>query len=49
MAPTGEPPADQQQKQGALDINNWQSTRTASLVVRGVPSSNLFLQANGMG
>jgi hypothetical protein len=32
-----------------LDIDNWQSTRTASLVVRGVPSSNLFLQANGMG
>lgn len=46
---TGESPADQQQKQGGLDLNNWQSTRTASLVVRGVPSSNLFLQANGMG
>jgi hypothetical protein len=33
---------------GPLDSDNWQSSRTASLVVRGVPSANLFLTAAGM-
>jgi hypothetical protein len=33
---------------GPLNVNNWQSNRTASLVVRGVPSANLFLSATGM-
>jgi hypothetical protein len=33
---------------GVLNANNWQGTRTASLVVRGVPSANLFVSANGM-
>lgn len=33
---------------GALDTNNWQMNRTANLVVRNVPGSNVFLTAAGM-
>jgi hypothetical protein len=33
---------------GPLNVDNWQSTRTASLVVRNVPGSNVFLSAAGM-
>ena len=38
----------QQGSGGPLDAGNWESSRTASLVVRGVPSANLFLSATGM-
>ena len=34
---------------GPLDIDNWQSTRTASLTLRNVPGSSVFSSANGMG
>lgn len=33
---------------GALDSNNWQGSRTASLVVRNTPGSNAFMSATGM-
>jgi hypothetical protein len=33
---------------GPLDVNNWQSNRVSSLVVRNVPGSNVFLSAAGM-
>ncbi len=33
---------------GALDHNNWQMNRTSHLVVRDVPSSNIFMSATGM-
>ena len=48
LTPPPAAPQEPEQKQGALDMDNWQSSRTASLVVRGVPSANLFLAANGM-
>jgi hypothetical protein len=38
----------EKEKPGPLSLNNWQSTRTASLVVRNVPGSNVFLSAAGM-
>jgi hypothetical protein len=34
---------------GALDVDNWQMNRTASLTVRNVPGSNMFMTATGMG
>lgn len=34
--------------QRGLDIDNWQMTRTASLVVRNSPGSNMFMSAAGM-
>jgi hypothetical protein len=37
-----------QERLGALDLGNWQSTKTASLVVRQVPSANLHLAATAM-
>jgi hypothetical protein len=33
---------------GPLSMNNWQMNRTASLVVRNVPGSNIFMSAQGM-
>jgi hypothetical protein len=33
---------------GPLSMNNWQMNRTASLVVRNVPGSNIFMTAAGM-
>lgn len=33
---------------GPLSLNNWQMNRTASLVVRNVPGSNIFMTATGM-
>jgi hypothetical protein len=33
---------------GPLASNNWQSTRTASLVVRNVPGANVFMSGAGM-
>jgi hypothetical protein len=37
-----------QSMRGPLDSSNWQMNRTANLVVRNVPGSNLFLTATGM-
>jgi hypothetical protein len=34
---------------GPLDADNWQSTRTASLVIRNTPGTNPFVSATGMG
>ena len=34
--------------QGPLDVDNWQSTRVSSLVVRNVPGSNIHAQSAGM-
>jgi methyl-accepting chemotaxis protein len=31
-----------------LDVDNWQSTRVSSLVIRNVPGANMFTQATGM-
>jgi len=36
-------------RQGPLDVDNWQGTRTASLTLRNVPGSSVFASANGMG
>jgi hypothetical protein len=33
---------------GPLSMNNWQMNRTANLVVRNVPGSNIFMTAAGM-
>jgi len=33
---------------GPLDERNWQSPQQANLVVRNVPSANVFISANGM-
>lgn len=42
--------SDTPQKGGSspLSMNNWQMNRTASLVVRNVPGSNVFMSAAGM-
>jgi hypothetical protein len=37
-----------QSKLGPLSSNNWQSTRTASLVIRNVPGANVFMTGAGM-
>jgi prefoldin subunit 5 len=33
---------------GPLDANNWQSNRTASIVIRNTPGSNPYMTATGM-
>jgi hypothetical protein len=34
--------------QGPLSVDNWQSNRTASLTIRNVPGSNVFMSGAGM-
>lgn len=41
-------PAMRGDKLGPLSMNNWQMNRTANLVVRNVPGSNIFMTAAGM-
>jgi hypothetical protein len=33
---------------GPFSMNQWQMNRTANLVVRNVPGSNIFMSAAGM-
>jgi hypothetical protein len=42
------PMQSEQRGPGPLSMNNWQMNRTASLVVRNVPGSNIFMTAAGM-
>jgi hypothetical protein len=36
------------QRTGPLDMENWQAPQQANLIVRNVPSANVFVAANGM-